>query len=155
MFPLYTPENIKKPKLTLIISGGIKWKHCEKAWNKAFLIPIKKYIISKLFKILNHKGNIGEKKFRTEIITPFFVSFFSQLSVFFVFFPTIWVISMSLVVIKMFLYCSPGGKFFTPFFVKILSRIGITSRTVNIYIFTNSLYCWWNKFNNPKETCCR
>ena len=44
--------------------------------EKSFIIPIKESIISKLFKILNDKGNIGKKKFRTEIITPsFFVSF--------------------------------------------------------------------------------
>ena len=49
--------------------------------TKSFSILIKESIISELFKILNCKGN---KKFRTEIITPsFFVSFWNQLSVFF------------------------------------------------------------------------
>ena len=49
--------------------------------TKSFSILIKESIISELFKILNCKGN---KKFRTEIITPsFFVSFWNQLSIFF------------------------------------------------------------------------
>ena len=48
----------------------------KKRETKSFTIPIKESVISKLFKILNHKGDIGKKKFRTEIITPpFFVSF--------------------------------------------------------------------------------
>ena len=43
---------------------------------KSFIIAIKESIISKLFKILNHKRKIGKKKFRTGIITlSFFVSF--------------------------------------------------------------------------------
>ena len=48
----------------------------KKRETKSFTIPIKESVISKLFKILNHKGDLGKKKFRTEIITPsFFVSF--------------------------------------------------------------------------------
>ena len=48
----------------------------KKRETKSFIITIKESIINKLFKILNHKGNIGKKKFRKEIITlPFFVSF--------------------------------------------------------------------------------
>ena len=48
----------------------------KKRETKSFTISIKESIISKLFKILNQKGNIGKKKFRTEIITPsFFASF--------------------------------------------------------------------------------
>ena len=44
--------------------------------TKSFSVLIKESIISKLFKILNRKGNIGKKKFRAEIITPSsFVSF--------------------------------------------------------------------------------
>ena len=48
----------------------------KKRETKSFIIPVKESIISKLFKTMNHKGKIGKKKFRTEIITPsFFVSF--------------------------------------------------------------------------------
>ena len=36
MFPFYTPWKDEKPKITSIISGGIKWEHHEKAWNKVF-----------------------------------------------------------------------------------------------------------------------
>ena len=45
----------------------------KKRETKSFTIPIKESVISKLFKILNHKGDIGNKKFRTEIITPSFI----------------------------------------------------------------------------------
>ena len=41
-------------------------KKCE---TKSFIIPTKESIISKLFKIVNHKENIGNKKSRTETIT--------------------------------------------------------------------------------------
>ena len=48
----------------------------KKRETKSFIIPIKEWIKSELFKILNHKGNIRKKKFRTEISAPsFFVSF--------------------------------------------------------------------------------
>ena len=47
---------------------------------KSSIIPIKESTISILFKILNHKGNIGKKKLTTEIITASFVaSFWNQL----------------------------------------------------------------------------
>ena len=36
MFPFILPENIRKPKAPWIISGGIKWEHCEKALIKVF-----------------------------------------------------------------------------------------------------------------------
>ena len=36
MFPFYTPWKHQKPKITSVISGGIKWEHHEKAWNKVF-----------------------------------------------------------------------------------------------------------------------
>ena len=70
------PENIRKQKVTLIISGGIKWNIVKKRETKSFMIAIKESIISELFKILNYKRNIGRKKFKTEITTSlFFVSF--------------------------------------------------------------------------------
>ena len=60
--------------------------------------------------ILNYKGNIDKKKFKTEIITPsFFVSFWNQLSA--LFFNR--VICIFLFVIKQFIYDNPSGKFFT------------------------------------------
>ena len=72
MFPFILPENIRKPEITFKTFRDYV-KKCE---TKSFTIPIKDSIISKLFKILNNKGNIGKKKFRTEIITlSFFVSF--------------------------------------------------------------------------------
>ena len=36
MFPFILPENIRKPKVTCVISGCIKWENREKAWNEVF-----------------------------------------------------------------------------------------------------------------------
>ena len=56
-------------------------KKCE---TKSFIILTKESIISKLFKIVNHKENIGNKKSRTETITPsVLASFQNELSVLF------------------------------------------------------------------------
>ena len=53
--------------VTWIISRGAKREHHEKARNKVFHnTAFKETIISTLLKILNHKGNIDKKKFRTE-----------------------------------------------------------------------------------------
>ena len=43
---------------------------------KSFIVPITGSI--KSVQNTKHKGNVCKKKFRTEIITPFFVSFLNQ-----------------------------------------------------------------------------
>ena len=118
----------------------------QKRETKSFTIPIKESIISKLFKILNHIGNIGKKKFRAEIITPsFFVSFSSFLTESFVSFCSLLKYFLLQSWRQVFHY-SPGGKLVIyPGFSNGLSE---TLWTYTFYVMVFNW--WWNKVNHAK-----
>ena len=129
-------------------------KKCETKSFMSFKIAIKESIISKFFKILNHKGNMGKKNFRTEIITTFFVSFWNQLIVFFltksfVCFCSLLKNGFTRVVAAS---VSPHSLWRSQVKLVLYPRFCNTlSETLQIYtFFIIGLYCWWNKINNAK-----
>ena len=107
-------------------------KTSRKSVKQSLTIPTKESIISKLFKILNHKGNNDQKKFRTEkylVLLSLWLFETNYQTIHFMF----------LFVIKISVYYSPGGKFSTPFFViKLVIHPGfsnVLSETLWTYIF--------------------
>ena len=115
------PENIRKPKVTLIISEG-RWYKMATAWNKVFHNTSQginyKYILVQNTKPKGEYWLENQKKFRTEILTPFFVSCWNKLC------SSLTESFVFLFVIKKYVYCSPGGMFFSWFFEKITREIG-------------------------------
>ena len=131
MLPFYIPWKQKAKGYLDNFGGGYKMKTW-KSVKQSLIIPTKEPIISKLFKILNHKANNDKKKFRKEkylvLLSLLLFEFNYQMSHF-----------MFLFVIKMSVYYSPGGKFFTPFFmIKLVIHPGfsiVLSETLWTYTF--------------------
>ena len=152
MLPFYTLWKHQKPKITSIFQGVKNENILRKRKTKSFIIPFKESIMSKLFKILNHKGDVRKKKFRTEIITPsFFVSLLKSTSSFlaksFVCFCSLLKYLFTTVLVANFSLQSwtDGELVIYPGFSNALSE---TLWTYTFYVIVFN--CWWNKVNNAK-----